>query len=267
MSVMFNGRVLMRGKAVLGTAVIVAIACASPSSAARQTTDTIAIRDHRLSLRLYGRPGADPVILSSGDGGWIHLAPHVAETLAANGFFVIGFDSRAYLASFTSGAVTLRPDDVVGDYPGLVRYASRLSRAKPILIGISEGAGLSVLAATGPETRRSIGGVIALGLSDLNELGWRWRDAQIYLTHGVPDEPTFSAAALAASVSPVPLAAIHATHDEFGTLEEAQRTMQQAKEPKKLWVVNASNHRFSDNLPEFDTRLLESIAWIRQQGR
>jgi type IV secretory pathway VirJ component len=28
--------------------------------------------------------------VSSGDGGWIHLAPHVAEVLAAKGFFVVG---------------------------------------------------------------------------------------------------------------------------------------------------------------------------------
>jgi hypothetical protein len=37
-----------------------------------------------------------------------------------------------------------------------------------------------------------------------------------------------------------------------------------AKEPKKLWIVNASDHRFSDNLAEVDRRLLEAIGWINQ---
>jgi hypothetical protein len=29
--------------------------------------------------------------------------------------------------------------------------------------------------------------------------------------------------------------------------------------------VKAADHRFSDNLPEFDRRLLEAIAWIEQK--
>ena len=39
-----------------------------------------------------------------------------------------------------------------------------------------------------------------------------------------------------------------------------------AQEPKRLWVVKASDHRFSDNLKEFDRRLLEAIAWINQNA-
>ena len=36
---------------------------------------------------VYGTRGGAPVIVSSGDGGWVHLAPHVAEVLAAKGYF------------------------------------------------------------------------------------------------------------------------------------------------------------------------------------
>jgi type IV secretory pathway VirJ component len=43
------------------------------------------------------------VVISSGDGGWLHLGPHVAEVLAASGYFVVGFDVKAYLSGFTSG--------------------------------------------------------------------------------------------------------------------------------------------------------------------
>ena len=51
---------------------------------------------------LYGMTNARPVIVSSGDGGWIHLGPHVARLLAAHGCFVVGFDVKAYLTSFTT---------------------------------------------------------------------------------------------------------------------------------------------------------------------
>ena len=233
-----------------------------------QTTDRVVIRGRQQTVHLYGTRGADPVIVSSGDGGWIHLAPHVAEALAAKGFFVVGFDAKAYLEGFTTRTSVLRQEDEPGDYRVLADYAARGSGKKPILIGVSEGAGLSVLAATDPMTKGTIAGVIGLGLPDLNELGWRWQDSLIYLTHGAPNEPAFSAAAIVDRVAPVPLAAIHSTHDEFVPLTNVQRTFERAKEPKQLWVVPAADHRFSDNLAEFDRRLLEAIQWIsRNQPR
>jgi fermentation-respiration switch protein FrsA (DUF1100 family) len=232
--------------------------------AASQRPDTITIRGHALPLHLYGDAARDPVIITSGDGGWIHLAPHVAEFLASKGFFAIGFDARAYLGAFTSGKSTLLAAEEPADYRALIEYAKRSSAVRPVLIGVSEGAGLSLLAATDPATKSAIAGVIGLGLPDLNELGWRWKDAVIYLTHAMPNEPTFSAAEVAGRVAPAPLAAIHSTSDEYVPLTEVQTVMDRAREPKRLWIVKASNHAFAGNTQEFDARLLEAIAWVRQ---
>jgi fermentation-respiration switch protein FrsA (DUF1100 family) len=146
----------------------------------------------------------------------------------------------------------------------LADFAARGSSRKPILIGVSEGAGLSVLAATDPETKGAIAGVIGLGLPDMNELSWHWKDDLIYITHSTPNEPIFSAAAVVGKVSPLPLAAIHSSHDEFVPLDELDKVFAAAKQPKRLWIVKASDHRFSDNLEEFDRRLLEAIDWLGQ---
>lgn len=255
-------RLSIRSRALAAWLSAVGLAfCATTARA--QSTDTISIRGKAQTLRLYGQRGNPPVIVSSGDGGWIHLGPHVAETLAKQGFFVVGVDVKAYLESFTSGSTTLRPEDEPRDYAALTAYAARGSSQKPILIGVSEGAGLSVLAATDPATKGAIAGVIGLGLPNLNELGWRWKDSLIYVTHGVPNEPTFSTQAIVDRVTPTPLAALHSTQDEFVPLAEVQRVMDSAREPKRLWVIKASDHRFSDNLTEFDQRLLEAIAWVR----
>jgi fermentation-respiration switch protein FrsA (DUF1100 family) len=265
--VSINARFLRRRDVVL----CCLTACLSivhlPPRVSAQTSETISIRGHQLPLRIYGTRGRPPVIVSSGDGGWIHLGPHVAEMLAARGYFVVGFDVRAYLSSFTSGSTTLRPEDEPSDYKVLADYAARGASQKPVLVGVSEGAGLSVMAATDPSTKASIAGVIALGLPDINELGWRWKDALIYVTHGVPKEPTFSTASLIARVSPVPLAAIHSTRDEFVPLAEVQRLFAAARDPKRLWVVPASDHRFSDNLVEFDRTLADALAWLAQTYR
>jgi fermentation-respiration switch protein FrsA (DUF1100 family) len=227
-------------------------------------TEVFSLRGKPQTLHLYGARGQQSVIVTSGDGGWMHLGPHVAEVLASKGFFVVGFDAKDYLESFTSGTVTLSPTDEPRDYKVLADYAARGAAQKPILIGVSEGAGLSLLAATDPQTKAAIAGVIGLGLPDLNELGWRWQDMVIYFTHGNPAEPMFSTKAIAERVSPLPLAAIHSTKDEYVPLAEAQQVMDAAKAPKKLWIIAAADHRFSDNLAEFDRRLVEAIAWINQ---
>jgi fermentation-respiration switch protein FrsA (DUF1100 family) len=245
---------------------LAAVVEAQPVNA--QVTDSVTLRGKAQIVRLYGARGSgDPVIVSSGDGGWIHLAPHVASLLAAKGFFVVGFDAKAYLQGFTSGSTTLRAEDEPGDYRLLCEYAARGSGKKVMLVGVSEGAGLSVLAATNPLTKPLLAGVVGLGLPDLNELGWRWRDALIYVTHGVPREPSFSTAAIVQRVSPIALATIHSTQDEFVPLAEVQRILAGAGEPKKLWVVNASDHRFSDSLPEFGRCLLEALDWVRDNER
>jgi type IV secretory pathway VirJ component len=190
------------------------------------------------------------VIVSSGDGGWIHLGPHVARLLASQGFFVVGFDVKTYLTSFTSDTAALRIEDEPADFRVLIDYARQGSLERPILIGVSEGAGLSVLAAADAATRPRLAGVIGLGLPDKNELGWRWRDSLIYITHGTPNEPCFSVARVVRQMAPAPLAAIYSTHDEFVTPDEARRLMQAADEPKRFWSVPAADHRFSDNRPE-----------------
>src|SRR5436190_11869420 len=121
-----------------------------------QVTQRLTIRGHEQLLHVYGPADGTPVIVSSGDGGWMHLGPHVAELLAARGFFVVGFDVKGYLAGFTGDTATLRTGDEPGDYKTLAAFASAASGRKPLLVGVSEGAGLSVLAATDSQTKAVI---------------------------------------------------------------------------------------------------------------
>jgi fermentation-respiration switch protein FrsA (DUF1100 family) len=168
---------------------------------------------------------------------------------------------KAYLESFT-GQETLRPEDVPLDYGVLVDFAARANTAKPILIGVSEGAGLSVLAAADPRVKPRVAGVIGLGIPDRTELAWRWKDSIIYLTHGVPNEPWFSTATIVERLAPLPLAAIHSTHDEYVPSMQVQQILDRASEPKRLWMIDAANHRFSDKRAELDERLLDAVEWV-----
>lgn len=235
------------------------------AAAERPATLPLAIRGHVQMLRIYGKAGGPAAVVASGDGGWTHLGPYVAELLSGKGWHVVGFDSKAYLSAFTSGRSTLRVTDVPGDFLALVDRAAADAPARPVLIGVSEGAGLSVLAASNPMVKARIAGVVGLGLPDKCELGWRWRDSIIYLTKGVPNEPTFSTADVIGKVAPLPVVAIHSTRDEFVGADEVRRVMARAGPPNRLWFVEAENHRFGGNTDEFDRKLLEALSWMRQQ--
>jgi len=230
--------------------------------AAAQTTAAITLRGQTQTLHLYGPPSGQPVVVSSGDGGWMHLAPQIAEFLAARGCFVVGFDSKAYLEGFTSFGHTLTAAQEPSDFRMLIDYASHTSGQSPVLVGVSEGGALSVLAATDPANQSRIRGVVGVGLGDLNELAWRWTDSVIYVTHGIPREPTFSVVSIAPQIAPVPLAVINATHDEFVPSGEAERIIAAARSPKCLWQIDAADHRFSDRKEELQLRLLDALHWM-----
>jgi type IV secretory pathway VirJ component len=245
---------------------VLAIGCSLGASGVTHATETVVLRGQTQTLHTYGTRGATPVIVSSGDGGWIHLGPHIAETLGDHGFFVVGFDVKSYLSGFTSAAGPLRPEDVPGDYRALLAFAGAGTTMKPVLIGVSEGAGLSVLAAADARIKTGAQGVIGVGLPQVNELGWRWRDALIYVTHGVPNEPTFNTSEIVSRVAPLPLASIRSAHDGFVSAADSDRIVAAAAEPKRMWVIQSSDHGFTDNLGEFDGRLLEALAWVHERA-
>ncbi len=222
---------------------IVCLALLVTAPAAADTRVSVAVRGKSLTAYVSGPADGEPVLVLSGDGGWIHLGPDVAKRLASRGCHVVGIDSREYLSKFTSGQKALSEQEVPGDVEQMLA-ALGSGRRKPIVVGVSVGAGLAVLAATDPGVKQRISGIVALGLGDVNELGWRLRDALIYLTKGNPREPSFLASRHIGNVSPLPIAAIHSTHDEFVPVSEVRAVMGAAHDPKRLWIVNAGDHRF-----------------------
>ncbi len=161
---------------------------------------------------------------------------------------------------------SLRVYGTRGD-PVVVDYASRGAIAPPVLCGVSEGAALAVLAATNDISKAKVAGVIALGLPGKAELGWRFRDSMIYVTKGVPKEPLFSTAEVIDKVAPLPVVAIHSTKDEFVSVGDVTRVMSRALEPKRLWLIEADDHRFSGREQELNQKLMDATAWIKSQRR
>jgi Bacterial virulence protein (VirJ) len=73
---------------LIGVFASAALAAWGPVSA--QTPETVLLRGQPQRLHIEGPTSGQLVVISSGDGGWIHLAPQVASFLQQRGFFVVG---------------------------------------------------------------------------------------------------------------------------------------------------------------------------------
>jgi fermentation-respiration switch protein FrsA (DUF1100 family) len=177
---------------------------------------------------------------------------------------VAGLNVRQYLSTFTQGKQHLSVQDVPADFRELIDFLNRrqLLHRPVIASGVSEGAALAVLAASDPKNHALIDGVITMGLPATAELAWRWTDIASWITKSDANEPSFAPHAVIAEVSSLPLVMIQSRKDEYVTEADYLRFLASARDPKKLVLIDASNHRFTDRRTELRTAYREALAWI-----
>jgi type IV secretory pathway VirJ component len=202
--------------------------------------------------------------MGSGDLGWVGLAVKMSEFLVEQNYVVVGFNTREYLSSFTVGSQHVSIDDVRSDYRALSELLTRqgLLHHPLLLSGVSEGAALAVAAAGDPASHKWIDGVVTMGLPATAELAWRWTDMASFITRRDAEEPSFAPREYLGAIAPIPLAMIQSATDDYSTDADRAALLNAAKPPKKMIMIGAANHRFTDKLPELRTELLGAIAWI-----
>jgi len=227
------------------------------------------LRGKPLTISVYRAARAQPlgtIFMGSGDVGWVGLAVDMAEYLSDKGYTVIGINVRQYLGAFTSGKTTLKASEPAGDYDSLFQFLTvRKLVTPPVFVsGVSEGAALAVLAGAGTKSRSWVNGVMTMGLPPTAELGWRWSDFTSWLTKKDSDEPMFMPKEFVPAVAPLPLCMIQSTKDEYVTEADYRLFERVARDPKKLVLINASNHRFTDRRKELQVEVLGCLAWMRE---
>jgi fermentation-respiration switch protein FrsA (DUF1100 family) len=146
------------------------LVAASPSIPDR----TIVLHDHQLKLHFSrGQRGADRPLLvyATGDGGWHRKDVAAYDHLVTFGYPTVGFDAHDYVKHL--GADTTTPGRLAADYQRIIAAAKetlQLPADYPVvLVGVSRGAGLSVVAAGQRGLRPSIAGVLAVALTKEEE--------------------------------------------------------------------------------------------------
>jgi len=241
-----------------------------PAAAAAYEELSFGLRGKTLTLAVYRPSSGKPkgtVFMGSGDVGWVGLAAEMAEFLSGQGYNVVGINVRQYLAAFTSGRSTVTTKEAPEDYAQLASFLrQRNLLVSPVIVsGVSEGAALAVLAGALPKNHEWINGVLTMGLPPTAELGWRWADFTSWITKKDPDEPMFAPKDFLPQVSPLPLCLIHSTKDEYVTEADYRLFERVAQEPKKFVLINASNHRFTDQKDELKRQVMSCMEWIRSQ--
>lgn len=254
---------------IMSLTLAVALLSNEQCQAASSRTETIAMRGKVQSLLIYDPASDSPrrpfqVIVTSGDLGWVGLSVDIAEHLQKEGYRTIGFNARAYLSSFTGKDISLKGSDVPADYRTLLYWAisQKAGPAAFVMVGVSEGAGLAVVGMSEPPSSSPCKGIVALGLPGLTSLGWRWTDFPMWITKREPREPLADTRAYLPKLG-IPLFMIHSTHDEYDSLANAKEMFQLVPRPKRLVVIDAINHRFSDKVPEVMTQIDTALEWFQ----
>lgn len=228
------------------------------------------LRGRTLTLTIYHPVGTPKgtIFMGSGDVGWVGLGVTMSAFLADRGYRVVGVNTRQYLSVFTIGKQHLTVDDIPRDFAAIrTLLESRHLMSRPtIFSGVSEGAAIAVLAASSKENHAWVDGVVTMGVPMVAELAWRWKDAVTWFTKADANEPSFSALDFVARVSPLPLVMIQSTRDEYVSAADYRKFEATAQSPRKLVLIDASNHRFTDRQEQLRIEMLSALSWIKASG-
>lgn len=248
------------------SAVVLAVSVTLCAQDAKPGKNDITIRGQSQKIYFYPGPSAAthlPILFAPGDRGCEGFAVTIAQRLSHAGCDTYCLDTRRYLESFT-GHGGLTTAEVASDFSQLARWIEPNRKARVLLIGWSEGAGLDLAAAAGSSNRALFLGVIAIGVPETDILAWHWTDIAASLTKRVPHEPTFKSSELIGLVSPLPLFVIASSSNEYVTPEATRALYEMARQPKQPLVVDARDHKYSGNTDGLFRALEEGLHWTIQ---
>jgi dienelactone hydrolase len=210
------------------------------------------------------RPGMPVLLYATGDGGWRPADRQLFRALAEWGYPVAGFAAPGYLRHFRNVPGVVTPAHVAEDYLRLFRAARERLDLPPetplVLMGFSRGAGLAIVAATRPEIRTHLAGVVVVALLDVEEnVHGRLRGA-----NAGRDPVFFEPFAELPSIGATRVAVIQSTRDHYLPAAAARRLFGPDSEDRRFISVEARGHTFGGAREELLRQVRESLAWITE---
>jgi dienelactone hydrolase len=211
------------------------------------------------------RPGVPLLIYATGDGGWRPADRRLFKALAEWGYPVAGFAAPGYLRHFRNVPGVVTPAHVAEDYLRLSRAAREGLDLPPqtalVLMGFSRGAGLAIVAATRPEIRAHLAGVVVVALLDVEENVHRRPPG----TNAGRDPVFFEPFAELPDIGAARVAVIQSTRDHYLPAAAARRLFGPDSEDRRFISVEARGHTFGGAREELLRRVRESLGWTTER--
>jgi pimeloyl-ACP methyl ester carboxylesterase len=234
---------------------------------------TVTLNHHPIALHMANHKNSThPFLLlyATGDGGWHRKDLDLFRQLTATGFPVAGFDARDYVTHFDTKDTTT-PMRLGRDYIAMINEARTALELDPttkvILVGVSRGADLSVVAAAQRLVRRELAGVVAIALRIEEEyvrrLPLQLRRPAPVATPSPDDEPTMAAPYESIRrFGALPLAVIQSTHDNYLPASEARKLFGPDTQRHHFEAIESSNHSFGGARNAMYGAVREALGWI-----
>jgi pimeloyl-ACP methyl ester carboxylesterase len=246
---------------------VIALSASIYAQTPRAGRNTVTIRGQEQRIYLYQATSPArhrKILFAPGDAGCRGFAVAIAEQLAKEGYDTYCLDVLHYLESFT-GKVILTTEQIASDFNQIARWIEQKDHEPILLVGWSEGAGLDLAAAANAANQVVFDGIIAIGMPEDNILAWRWKDIGAWITKKSPREPTFKSADFMPRIAPLPLFVIGSTSNQWVTPDATRKLFSLAREPKRLAIVNARDHKYGGNIRVFFNVLRDGLDWVQRQ--
>ena len=235
---------------------------------ARQVT----LYEHPLEVH-FARPRQilplRPLLLyATGDGGFHGNDRAVFDALASFGYPVAGFSARNYLKNLGYVADTTTPGRLARDYERLVEFSEKALELPPttpvILVGVSRGAGLAVVAAGQQILRDKLAGVLAIALTKEEEYVRHYRIRRGRLPPGTPRRELvmIETYEYLPRLSTLPVSVIQSTHDGYLPADKARELFGPDTATRQLHPIEARDHSFNGGREALYAQMEQSLSWI-----
>jgi hypothetical protein len=225
----------------------------------------VALNGHDLRLHFSrGIKGPDRPLLvyATGDGGWHRKDLATYQHLVSFGYPTVGFDARDYVTHLGASEATTTPGRLAADYERIIESArtalQQPARCPVVLVGISRGAGLSVVAAGQQTLRPSIAGVLAVALTKEEEyVTVRRRLARRTATPQMVEVYDYLH-----RLADMPIAVVQSTRDGYLSAERARVLFGPDTPHRWFQPIEARNHSFGGARPELYDAMGRALTWI-----
>lgn len=228
----------------------------------------VSLNSHSLQLHFENADAgqARPLIVyATGDGGMHRKDLDTYRHLAALGDPIVAFDARDYVKHLGKDTPTTTPERLARDYSQIIMHARQTlgldDHRSVVLVGVSRGAGLAVVAAG--QLRDSIAGVVAVALTQEEEYV-RWRRHLLLEPRPLVMVDVYE---YLAELGNLPIAVVQSTHDQYLPAAAARKQFGPDTPSRWLQAIEASNHNFSGARVQMYEAVESAVRWISEKGQ